>query len=352
MSAVDTRIAPVVRRELNLLFQDFQNFPRILLAVSGGPDSTALLLLAARWRDGRKNAPRLIAATVDHRLRKESKAEAKAVAKLARKLKVPHSILAWNGRKPNAGLPEAARAARYALLFDLAREKKADAIVTAHTEDDQAETMLHRIGRGSGLRGLAGIRARSMREGVVLLRPLLGVPKARLVATVKRAGIVFAEDPTNADLHYLRPRLRKLAPELAKEGISAARLSLLAKRLARADAAIEAVADEEFRRVTIGMRDDLIEYDMRTLFALPAEIGLRLVGRAVNRLGHEGPAELGKLEALYDALIRCNKAGEPLRRTLAGALVGLDRVRLSVEPAPFRGGKRGKRGKQTIQRIR
>lgn len=339
-------------RELGALFHDFQRFSRILLAVSGGPDSTALLWLAARWRGARQKAPLLIAATVDHRLRRASKAEADAVAKLARKLKVPHSILTWRGRKPNSGLPEAARGKRYALLLDLAREKQADVIVTAHTEDDQAETVLHRIGRGSGLRGLGGIRVRSTREGVVLLRPLLGVPKARLVATLQRAGIGFAEDPTNSDPHFLRPRLRRLAPALAKEGIDAARLAGLARRLARADAALETVATEEARRATIRLDATGIAYDARTLFALPAELGLRLVGRAVGRLGHEGPVELGKLEALYAALAEAWARGGLLRRTLAGAVVGLDATRLSVGPAPFRRNGRQKRRKGSIQPIR
>lgn len=349
MSAADK---PIAGAELGDLFFDFRNFSRILLAISGGPDSTALLLLAARWRDERKNAPRLIAATVDHRLREESKAEAEAAAKLARKLKVPHFVLAWNGKKPKTGLQQAARAARYTFLLNLAREKKADAIVTAHTRDDQAETVLHRIGRGSGLRGLAGIRPRSTREGIVLLRPLLGVSKARLVATLRRAKIPFAEDPTNSDPRFLRPRLRRLAPELAKEGIDAARLSLLAKRLARADAAIETAVGEELPRVTFRMSGELIEYDTRALFALPAEIGLRLVDRAVGRLGHEGPVELGKLEALYEAMAKSWDANKPLKRTLAGAVVELDSARLSVEPAPLRRGKREKRRRQSIQRIR
>ena len=179
MSAAEPR-GVISGRELDALFQDFSDYSRILLAVSGGPDSTALLWLAARWRDARKNAPKLIAATVDHRLRPEAKQEAAQVAKLARKLKIPHHVLSWRGKKPKTGLPEAARAARYELLISLARKTGAEAIVTAHTRDDQAETMLHRIGRGSGVTGLAGIRRKSERDGVVILRPLLGLPKARL----------------------------------------------------------------------------------------------------------------------------------------------------------------------------
>src|SRR6185312_10697143 len=173
--------------------------------VSGGPDSTALLWLAARWRDARASAPQLIAATVDHRLRPEAKQEAAQAAKFARKLKVPHHLLSWRGKKPKAGLPEAARAARYELLIALARKTGAQAIVTAHTQDDQAETMLHRIGRGSGLTGLAGIRRKSERDGVVILRPLLGLPKARFESILRKKRISFALDPTNSDPKFLRP---------------------------------------------------------------------------------------------------------------------------------------------------
>lgn len=327
---------PIGRGEFDALFQDFSGYSRVLLAVSGGPDSTALMVLAARWRDGKKNAPVLAAATVDHGLRKESKAEAASVAKLAKKLKISHHILSWRGKKPKSGLQEAARAARYGLLLSLAREIEADAIVTAHTRDDQAETMLHRIGRGSGVTGLSGIRPKSEREGIAILRPLLGVPKARCEATLSKENIAYAADPTNNDLKYLRPRLRALAPLLAKEGIDAARLAQLASRVARAEGAIETAVAEALARTRVRADENLIEYDVRTLFVLPDEIALRLIGRAVNRLGHEGPAELGKLEALYGALLDARRRNQPLRRTLAGALIELSAARLKVEPAPLR----------------
>jgi len=335
--AADFRNGPIGRGELDALFQDFSGYTRILLAVSGGPDSTALMCLAARWRDKKKNAPVLAAATVDHGLRKESKAEAASVAKLARRLKIPHHILSWRGKKPKSGLQEAARAARYDLLVSLAREIKADAIVTAHTRDDQAETVLHRIGRGSGVTGLSGIRPKSEREGIAILRPLLGVPKTRCEATLRKEKVSYAVDPTNRDPNYLRPRLRALAPLLAKEGIDAERLALLARRVARAEAAIEAAVAEALPQARIRADENLIEeYDTRALFALPDEIALRLVARAVSRLGHEGPAELGKLETLYVALQDARRRNLPLRRTLAGALVELSEARLKVEPAPPR----------------
>jgi tRNA(Ile)-lysidine synthase len=108
--------------EAKTLFSSLQTFPALVLAVSGGPDSTALMLLAARWRDSLDTKPKLVAVTVDHGLRKESRREALAVARLARKLKIAHRTLRWNGRKPATGVHEAARAARYRLLGDAARK--------------------------------------------------------------------------------------------------------------------------------------------------------------------------------------------------------------------------------------
>jgi len=288
--------------ELPALFSDFSDCRRVILAVSGGPDSTALLSLAARWRARRKDGPALVAATVDHGLRRESRDEAAAVARLAKKLNVPHHTLVWRGPKPKAGLQEAARAARYALLLHLARELGAEAIATAHTLDDQAETVLHRMARGSGLGGLGGIRRRRERDGVALLRPLLELPKARLVATVQKLRLRAADDPSNRDPRFLRARLRSLMPGLEREGLNAEKLSLMARRLLRANEAIEHTAREDWKRIIAACSADEVRFDRRSYFALPAEVALRLLGRAIDTVGHEGPAELGKLEALCAAL--------------------------------------------------
>jgi tRNA(Ile)-lysidine synthase len=336
VSAAENGGAPIADRELSILFSEFSDFRRVILAVSGGPDSMALLSLAARWRAARKNGPALVAATIDHRLRREAKKEAAAVARLAKRLNVPHHTLAWAGKKPKAGLQEAARTARYSLLLGLARKAGADAIATAHTRDDQAETILHRIARGSGIGGLAGIRRRRERDGIVLLRPLLEIAKTRLIATLRQARISFADDPSNRDPRFLRARLRELAPGLEREGINAAKLALLARRLARANAAIEQVAAEEWKRALCGVSRGVLEFDAPSYFALPAEIALRLLGRAIDGTGHEGPAELRKLEALQQALADANAANRLLKRTLAGAVIELDGRRLCIEAAPAR----------------
>lgn len=327
--------APIAESELSALFENFSNSQRTLLAVSGGPDSTALLVLAAKWRAKRGEGPELIAATIDHKLRAASKAEAKAVAKLAASLGIPHHILAWKGKKPITGVQEAARNARFAMFSQLAKEIGADTLMTAHTRDDQAETVLHRMGRGSGLGGLAGIRRTHFRSGIKLARPFLDLPKTRLVATLKKLGIAYATDPTNKDMKYLRARLRKLAPILAKEGITSANLALMAKRLARANRALESIA----ATFVAGEKENAEPGARRSteaLMAMPEEISIRVLRRLIDEVGHEGPAELGKVEALYDELLRDYRLNRPTRRTLAGALISADRFNFSVAPAPPR----------------
>ncbi|MFG1348989.1 tRNA lysidine(34) synthetase TilS [Xanthobacter autotrophicus] len=330
--------APIDDGDLDALFAPFTSHPRILIAVSGGPDSTALLHLAARWRAGRAAGPGLIAATVDHGLRAEAAAEAEAVGAFAARLGVPHRILVWQGAKPAHGIQEAAREARYGLLAEAARQAGATALALAHTRDDQAETVLFRLARGSGLSGLSGMRSDAARLGLALLRPFLDLPKGRLVATLEAAGLGFVSDPSNGDLRYARPRLRTMAQVLAGEGLDARRLAVLARRVARADQALEAATDAAEAALRLpGVEEfpDTISLDV--FQALPDEIALRLLGRAIHRAGTEGPVELAKLEALFEALKAAGQApSAPFRRTLAGALVSLRGAALQVVTAPPR----------------
>jgi tRNA(Ile)-lysidine synthase len=328
--------------ELESFFSVLENYRRVLLAVSGGPDSTALLLLAHRWRKGRRMGPVLVAATVDHRLRPASKREAADVAKFAKSLGVEHHILVWSGKKRSKGLQEAAREARYGLLFGLAEKTRADAVVTAHTLDDQAETFLMRLAHGSGLSGLGGIRPTHMRDSVALVRPLLAVSKARLVATLRKNKIRHANDASNVDKKFLRPRLRELRAGLAAEGLGPERLATIARRLSRADEAIELIVDEVQAGIAGGIwpKSGTVEFSAAAFFRVPDEIAIRLLGRAIDQTGNEGPAELGKLETLHLALKNARDTGETLRRTLAGALIDLEAGALSISRAPARAGKR------------
>jgi tRNA(Ile)-lysidine synthase len=327
--------------EVTSLFSGLQSLPVLVLAVSGGPDSTALMILAARWRDSLRTKPTLVAVTIDHGLRKESKAEAAAVARLARNLDIAHRTLRWTGRKPKTGLQEAARLTRYRLLGNAARKAGGTHILTAHTLDDQAETVLIRMSRGSGLSGLGAmqrISAVPQDEELVIVRPFLGIPKARLIATLRATEIPYADDPSNRDPRFTRARLRGLMHSLAEEGLDAAQLARLARRLKRADLAIETAVDRAVADLFVELHGArAIAIESRRFADLPAEVALRVLGRALARIGDEGPVELGKLEALKSALDEAqNSAESRFRRTLAGAIVTLKDPQILVERAPPR----------------
>jgi tRNA(Ile)-lysidine synthase len=336
--------SPIAAAEARKLFADWTSAPAIVLAVSGGPDSVALMWLAARWRRALKRAPRLVAVTVDHGLRREAAREARDVKRLAKSLDVEHRTVRWTGAKPMAGLPSAARDARYDLLARAAQRHGASHIFTAHTRDDQAETVVMRLSRGSGLAGLAAMARQSDRDGVVLVRPFLDVPKSRLVATLEKAGIAFADDPTNRDPRFTRPRLRALMPALAAEGADARGLARLASRLARANAALEIMTNGAERY--LASIDAGPGLDLAAFTALSDEIRVRLLLRAINRTGHEGPAELGKVEALLQAMDQAAAKEKPgsrrvwLKQTLAGAVISIRNDRMHIVPAPPRGRRR------------
>ncbi|MCO5130685.1 MAG: tRNA lysidine(34) synthetase TilS [Xanthobacteraceae bacterium] len=335
--------SPLSASEAKPLFADLRLAPALVLAVSGGPDSVALLWLAARWRAALKRGPRLLAVTVDHQLRPEAGREAAGVKRLAGELGVEHRTVRWLGAKPGSGVPAAAREARYALLLKAARRCGADHILTAHTRDDQAETFLMRMARGSGMAGLGAMARRSPREGAVIVRPLLDVPKARLLATLDKVGIAFVLDPTNQDARYTRPRLRALMPSLAAEGCDAANLARLAGRLARANAALELMADgaERFLALNDGGRPQA-GFGAEAFAGLAEEIRVRVLLRTIGRAATEGVPELGKVEALaaaIDAAAAGRKPGRPsgrLRQTLAGAVITVADGRIVIEPAPPR----------------
>jgi tRNA(Ile)-lysidine synthase len=351
----DDDTSPISASDAKSLFADWRGAPALVLAVSGGPDSVALLWLVARWRRALTRGPRLLAVTIDHGLRSEAAAEAREVKRLARALEVEHRTMKWSGVKPETGIPAAARTARYRLLAQAARRAGATHVLTAHTSDDQAETLLMRLLRGSGIAGLSAMARESGRDGITLARPLLGVAKSRLIATLAKAGIAHADDPTNRDTMFTRPRLRALMPMLAAEGGDARGLARLAARLARANEAVEVLTDGAERylaaRQHAAPRQDGREFGAAAFAVLPEEVRLRLLLRAINRFGHEGPAELGKVEALLAQLDGCLAAESAkngpkpsqirLKQTLAGALVSVGQGRIRIVPAPLRRGKIG-----------
>ncbi|HVV94418.1 MAG TPA: tRNA lysidine(34) synthetase TilS [Hyphomicrobiales bacterium] len=307
---------------------------RVLLAVSGGADSLALMVLAARWAAVLPGRPALAVATVDHGLRTNSAAEAAHVGGLAASLGLPHAILAWRGRKPTTGIEEAARGVRYRLLAAHARKIRASHLATAHTLDDQAETVLLRLAAGSGPAGLAAMRAATPLGPLTHVRPLLGVPKGRLVATLREAGIAWCEDETNRDPAFARARLRAAKAALAREGLTDARLARLATRAARAEDALAAVA-VAFWQQSARADSRSVEIDGAMFLAQPEEIRLRTIGRAVVLAGG-GDVRLARLEALGATIDAALASGKRAVRTLAGARVESNGRRLRVTPAPPR----------------
>ncbi|MBN8919601.1 MAG: tRNA lysidine(34) synthetase TilS [Rhizobiales bacterium] len=331
---------PIAAAEAAALFAELQDLPGLLIAVSGGPDSTALLMLLARWRGTLRRGPDLHAATVDHGLRPEARSEARAVAATAAGLGVPHHTLAWRGEKPRTGLQEAAREARYRLLARAARRSGVAHVVTAHTRDDQAETVLFRLARGTGIGGLGGMAFMAPLPGdaeLCVVRPLLDIPKARLVATLDAARIGYAQDPSNRDPRYTRVRLRATLPLLAAEGLDPVGLARIAARARRADVALEWAAAEAMRQSPAAACGGKTVASVLEFQSWPTEIALRVLRRHIEAEGSEGPVELGKLEALLAALTMAAAARQRRwRRTLAGACVTLADGHIVVETAPAR----------------
>jgi tRNA(Ile)-lysidine synthase len=227
------------------------------------------------------------------------------------------------------------------LLGNAARKAGGTHILTAHTLDDQGETVLIRMSRGSGLSGLGAMQRISSvphDDELVVVRPLLEIPKVRLIATLQATEIPYADDPSNRDPRFTRARLRGLMHLLAEEGLDAAQLARLARRLKRADVAIETAVDRAVTDLFVDLPGaPAIAIESRRFADLPAEVALRLLGRALARIGDEGPVQLGKLEALKSALDEAqNSAERRFRRTLAGAIVTLKDRQILVERAPSR----------------
>jgi len=209
----------------------FEAQPFLAVAVSGGADSLALCLLAARWAERRSG--RLAALTVDHGLRADSAAEAERVGAWLAARGIEHHVLPWEGAKPKTRVQEAARRVRYDLLTGWCRENGALHLALAHQLEDQAETFLMRLSRNSGEDGLAGISAIVETAGVRLVRPLLGVSREDLRDTLREFGQAWIEDPSNANRKFERVRVRGLLPGLSSKGISPDRIGMEAAGYAR-----------------------------------------------------------------------------------------------------------------------
>ncbi|MFA5899989.1 MAG: tRNA lysidine(34) synthetase TilS [Hyphomicrobium sp.] len=316
---------PIGDDELGALFTSLSDYQSLVLAVSGGADSMALMWLARRWAACTPEAPKLVVGSVDHGLRDGARTEAEWVVAEARALGLESALLTWSEKKPATGIQDAARAARYRLLAGLARTTTSGkvAIVTAHTADDQAETMLMRLARGSGLDGLAGMSSLRAADAALprvdLARPLLGVSGARLRATLRAAGRTWIDDPSNDAEHFERVRVRKVRAVLEELGITNDKIALSGRRLARAKQAIGAAVDALEHEVRLDVHGGAFaSFDSRPWRSAPEELRLRLLGRLVTAFGGQAePLRLAQLEALVVRMAGDGFDGA----TLAGAII-------------------------------
>ncbi|MCC6009149.1 MAG: tRNA lysidine(34) synthetase TilS [Rhodobacteraceae bacterium] len=318
MSPPDAKLAEAMARLLPALPP-----ARLGVAVSGGGDSMALMMLLADW--ARAQGVVLEAVSVDHGLRAESATEAAAAGALAARLGLAHAVRRWErGPAPGGNLMDAARRARRTLIADWALARGIGAVALGHTLDDQAETLLMRLARGSGVDGLAGMAEAHRRGGVLWLRPLLGVRRDVLRSVLRDRGLGWAEDPTNADTRFLRTRARAALVALAPLGIGAERLAGTAAAMTQAQAALERTAQATGLMLLRMERGDAV-LDARALDALPDDLRERIVARVLCALSSQPYRP--RRAALRRAL------AEPQRATLHGCVLSRagDRLRIGRE---------------------
>lgn len=292
------------------------------VAVSGGSDSLALMLLIKAWAEARGLPPPWVV-SVDHGLREGSAGEARQVAAWAKAAGLKAKVLTGKGPPPVADIESAARRLRYRLLGAFAKAHGLKAVYVAHSSDDQAETVLLRLARGSGVDGLAGMRALSPYPEpgfapLLLARPLLGFERRRLREFLLSRRQPWIEDPMNADARFARVRIRLAWPQLAELGLTPARLSETAAHLGRARQALETAAEAVSARACRPWRKGLA-VDPAALAAAPAELGLRaLAGMLMAVSANPYRPRFERLSALFAAVTGGTLGGG---RTLHGCRI-------------------------------
>ncbi len=298
-------------------FEPFETRPHVAVACSGGPDSLALAVLAAAWAAARQG--KATALIVDHGLRAGSAREAEATRKRLARLGIAAVVLKGSVGEASRDVQNTARELRYRLLQGWCAAHRVLHLLVAHHQEDQAETLLLRLGRGSGVDGLAAMAPENMLDDVRVLRPLLGVPRTRLEAVARQAAGSYVEDPSNRDPAYARVRVRRLLPDLAAEGMTVERLAATAMRMGRARGALEQTVNALLGSAVGLYPAGYCRIAPGPLLAAPEEIGLRALSRIVACVsGAAHPPRLDRLERLY-AAVRDGALGQG--RTLNGVRV-------------------------------
>ncbi|WP_424983728.1 tRNA lysidine(34) synthetase TilS [Maritalea sp. S77] len=288
---------------LNFIFAPLFETQKAALAVSGGPDSMALLHLAALFAKGQEQEIELTVLTVDHGLRAAAADEAKMVEQAAKALGLDCHVLRPTDFDPQSRIQQSAREVRYQLMQQKMQELGLSQLFTAHHLDDQAETFFMRLARGSGLTGLGAMGRNSVGFGLDIVRPLLDLPKSDLVGFAQIEGIQYVQDPSNNDEKFERVRWRQALNGLQRIGLQAKNIALSARRLRRAEAALSRIAETAYGERFFIDPFGCVLFDHAVLVAEPAEISIRLLARALDDAGGASPApEFAKIEALYDVL--------------------------------------------------
>lgn len=319
---------PVTDQEFATALRELAPELPVAVAVSGGADSMALLRLTHGWALAQGAGDKILAITFDHGLREGSADEARQVAQWCAGLGIGHRTLLWDGDKPRQGIQAAAREARYEALSAVCREMGYPVLLAGHHLEDQAETFLLRLGRGSGVYGLSAMAGQRQGDGIRILRPLLGFPRQRLRATLTALNQPWLEDPSNTDQKFARVRVRALLGQMEEAGISAARLAATAKRMARARAVFEAINAEVMRSAVWWDRAGAASLSPERLLSQPEEIGLRVLAQVLMAAGGQPyPPRMHSLLRLYDWLGQKPATGG---KTLAGCQLLPRRGRILV----------------------
>jgi tRNA(Ile)-lysidine synthase len=298
------------------------------VALSGGGDSLALLHLIARWaRQSKKTAP--LALVVDHGLRPGSAKEAQGVVRRVKALGLDVTLLRWKDA-PRNGIEAAAREARYRLMGAVLRRKKLATLYVGHTEDDQAETFLLRLARGSGIDGLSAMRGLAPYPhpdfpALAVARPLLGFGRDELRAWLAARGEAWLEDPMNSDPRFDRVKIRRLVPALAAAGLGTGRIALAARHMAAAREALELVTAAVLERAVRAAPPESLVLDPAALAAAPRDLGLRALAAMLQRVsGAPYRPRFAALERLHARIVEGSLGG--------GATLGGCRI----APAPVK----------------
>ncbi len=286
---------------------------RLGVAVSGGSDSTALLVLLHDWHQG--GGPDLRAVTVDHGLRPEAAEEAAHVAQLCDGLKIPHDILQWQGWSGRGNLPDAARRARYALLSEWAVSHDLHDVALGHTATDQAETFLMRLAREAGVDGLSAMRKTRVIDSVTYWRPLLGMTRNSLRAVLRARGVQWVDDPTNEDQSYERVRARQALTQLEPLGLGAVQLGHVAHHMADVRDTLYHYALDAARGIARIETGDVL-LDRSGFLKLPPEIARRVIQESLKWVSGEAYGPRGRaVEGLLAAV------AQGKGKTLHGCLI-------------------------------